>query len=198
MPRERACQSCPKNHFTFLRLGKVRRRGSRELGDRHIGLAVAVGDCDRLLLLHLRRRAAEFDRSSTSPPGHRQGRHRACPPGQSPHLNEDTNSLTLCICKIRSQAKHLSAYFYEFHLLGLNLFLCGSTHICAVSADLWPRKGQRRAHMVPPADGLHLRERHPHCVAGLSRSHPLHVRPEAIYCQTPPQLPLKWPKCQIL
>lgn len=33
--------------------------------------------------------------------------------------------------------------------------------------------------MVPPADGVHLRERDPHRVAGLGGSHPLHVRAEA-------------------
>lgn len=30
--------------------------------------------------------------------------------------------------------------------------------------------------MVPPADGLYLREWDPHCLPGFSRSHPLHVR----------------------
>lgn len=49
---------------------------------------------------------------------------------------------------------------------------------CVVPADLWPRKGQRRTHMVPPADSLYLRERHPHCFSRCSGSHPLHVRTE--------------------
>lgn len=59
-------------------------RSPREFGDRHVGLAVAVGDCDWLLLLHLRRGTAEFDRSSPSSAGHRQRQHRACSAGQCP------------------------------------------------------------------------------------------------------------------
>ena len=137
-----------------------------------------MGDCDWLLLLHLRCRAAEFDRSSAPPSGHRQGRHRACPPGQPLFLDEHTSSLTLCFYNSRSVAKYLLTYSSELYFPGLNL-LRRLKHLCAVSADLWPRKGQRRAHVVPPADGLHMRERHPNCVAGLGRSHPLHVRTEA-------------------
>lgn len=72
---------------------KVRRRGSWELGDWHVSLAVALGDRDWLLFLHLRRRTAEFDGSSASPPGHRQGRHRAGPSGLL---------RLLCICNIKS------------------------------------------------------------------------------------------------
>lgn len=138
-----------------------------------------MGDCDRLLLLHLRRRAAEFDRSAASPSGYRQGRHRTCPPGQSLYLDEHTSALAPPGYHIRSQATSILPQCDEFHFPGCNLLLCRFKCICAVSADLWPRKGQRRAHMVPPADGLHLRERHPHRLAGLSRSHPLHVRSEA-------------------
>ncbi len=48
--------------------------------------------------------------------------------------------------------------------------------VCVVPADLWPWKGQRRTHMVPPADSLYLREWHPHCFPRCSGSHPLNVR----------------------
>lgn len=47
---------------------------------------------------------------------------------------------------------------------------------CAVPADLRAWEGQRRAHMVPPADGVYLRERHPHRFPRCGGSHPLHVR----------------------
>jgi len=43
-------------------------------------------------------------------------------------------------------------------------------------ADLRPREGQRRTHVVPAADGLYLRDRHPHRFPGCGGSHPLHVR----------------------
>lgn len=75
-----------KSQAAFSHLLKVRRRGPRELGDRHVGLAVTVGDRDWLLLLHLRGGTAELDRSSPSPAGHCQRQHRACPSGQSLHM----------------------------------------------------------------------------------------------------------------
>ncbi|XP_056294354.1 solute carrier family 12 member 5 isoform X3 [Pseudoliparis swirei] len=42
-------------------------------------------------------------------------------------------------------------------------------------ADLRPREGQRRTHVVPAADGLYLRDRHPHRFPGCGGSHPLHT-----------------------
>lgn len=69
---------------TLCNLLQVWGRSPRELSDRHVGLAVAVGDCDWLLLLHLRSGTAEFDRSSPSSAGHRQRQHRACSAGQCP------------------------------------------------------------------------------------------------------------------
>lgn len=57
-------------------------------------------------------------------------------------------------------------------LLKTELISC----VCAVPADLRAWEGQRRAHMVPPADGVHLRERYPHRFPRCSGSHPLHVR----------------------
>lgn len=75
-----------KSQAAFFPLLKVWRRSPRELGDRHVGLAVTVGDRDWLLLLHLRGGTAELDRSSPSPAGHCQRQHCARPPGQSLHM----------------------------------------------------------------------------------------------------------------
>lgn len=67
--------------------------------------------------------------------------------------------------------------------------------------------------MVPPADGVYLRERHPHRLPGRRGSHPLHVSAETnplIFChflrsssgsfskQLNPLQFLKIDKCQIL
>lgn len=76
----------PKSQAAFSHLLKVRRRSPRELGYRHVGLAVTVGDRDWLLLLHLRGGTAELDRSSPSPAGHCQRQHRARSSGQSLHM----------------------------------------------------------------------------------------------------------------
>lgn len=117
-----------------------------------------MGNCDWLLLFHLWGGAAKFDRSSSSPAGHRQGRYRACPPGQPLSLFTPSSS----------------QWFYKRALLKLVVLIC----FCVVSTDLWPWEGQRRAHMVSPADSLYLRKRHPHCFAGCGGSHPLHVSSE--------------------
>lgn len=78
--------SMTESHATFSDLLKVWRRSPWQLGDWHISLAITMGNCDWLLLFHMRGGAAKFDRSSSSPAGHRQGQHRACPPGQPPSL----------------------------------------------------------------------------------------------------------------
>lgn len=109
---------------TFSHLLKVRRRSPRELGDWHVGLAIAMGDCDWLLLLHLWGGAAKFDRSSSSPAGHCQGRYRACPSGQSLYLFTlimPPSSLRILHtgCNKRSkQTKKKNS--------GVNMFLCCS------------------------------------------------------------------------
>lgn len=152
---------------TFSHLLKVRRRSPRELGDWHVGLAIAMGDCDWLLLLHLWGGAAKFDRSSSSPAGHCQGRYRACPSGQSLYLFTlimPPSSLRILHTGCNKRSKQTKKKPV--------VLIC----FCVVPTDLWPREGQRRTHMVSPADSLYLRERHPHCFAWCSGSHPLHVR----------------------
>lgn len=51
---------------------------------RHAGLAVPLGHCHRLLLLHLRGRPAEPDGGPAPAAGHRAGRHHSLPPGEPP------------------------------------------------------------------------------------------------------------------
>lgn len=158
---------------TFSHLLKVWRGSPREFGDWYVGLAVTMGDRDWLLLLHLRGRPAESDRSSPSPAGHRQGRHRARPSGQSVCLFAVIMfpSFLMNLHTGTNSKKHSIL----LRISGVNMF----------PADLWPWKSQWRTHMVPPADSLYLRDRHPHCLPRCSGSHPLHVRTETnslIYC----------------
>lgn len=153
---------------TFSRFLKVRRRSPRELGDWHVGLAVTVGDCDWLLLLYLWGGAAEFDRSSSSPAGHRQGQHRARPSGQRLY------SFTFIMFPSSLRIFHTWCNKQTFYLI----FWVVLIRFCVAPADLWPWKGQRRTHVVPPADGLYLREWHPHRFPRCSGSHPLHVSTE--------------------
>lgn len=159
---------------TFSHFLKVWRRSPREFSDWYFGLAVTMGDRDWLLLLHLRGGAAEFDRSSSSHAGNRQGRHCARPSGKS------VDFFYFVI---------IFPYFIITLHGGTNITLSRHTLICKkktvvlicfciVPADIWPWKGQRRTHMVPAADSLYLRDRHPHCFPGCSGSHPLHVRTE--------------------
>lgn len=152
----------------FSHLLQIRRGSPREFGDRHVGLAVTMGDRDRLLLLHLRGRAAESDGSSSSHAGHRQGRHRARPSGQSSYL------FTLFISSLMILQTGTNSTPSRHTLTTTLVLSC----FCVVPTDLWPRKGQWRTHMVPPADSLYLRERHPHRFPGCGGSHPLHVRTE--------------------